>query len=235
MKISQFFKNFGLVGAALFFSFLTVTLSPVIALAEKTKVTKADRTEINRVISKYRKSAMVVADLDKKAESKILKKESSEQGKLHFASGKIRYEVSSSDPVLVVFDGKYLWNVQLPSKDFGGEEIVSRAKIDQKNRQQLIVTELLTRESLFKHFNLNEVERSPGQMILHATPKKSDWNLVRLAMHFDLKADLVTRIEYWDDLNNYSSLVLNNQKFESEIKKSLFVYKAPKGVKVNEL
>lgn len=228
-NLNKFCLTLGLFSGLFFPNFV------VQAEVKKTKVTAEDRSEVNRVVSRYRKSAMVFAELEKKAESKILKRESTELGKVHFAAGKIRYETASSDPVLVVFDGKHLWNVQFPSKDFGGETIVSRAVIDQNNRQQLIVAELLTKESLFKHFNLTEVEKSVGKMVLYATPKKPDWNLVRLAMTFDLKEELVTQIEYWDDLSNHSILALKNQKFESEMKKNLFVYKAPRGVKVNEL
>lgn len=197
-------------------------------------VSKEQRETINSVISRYRKSELVQMDVQKKSFSKLLKRESSEQGKLFFAGGLIRFETKKPDPALVVFDGKFLWNVQLPSEDFGGDTIVTRAKIDKKNRQQLIVTELLSKESLFKHFNLENAVAEKDGLALEATPKKGDWNMVRLKLYLSPKENLVTRLEYWDDLDNHVDMAFQNQEFPSA-KNKLFKYTPPKGIKVNEL
>lgn len=197
-------------------------------------VTKEQKETINNVISRYRKSELVQMEIHKKSLSKILNREHNEEGKLFFAGGLIRFETEKPDPALAVFDGKYLWNVQLPSADFGGDTIVTRAKIDKKNRQQLIVTELLTKESLFKHFNLEKAVTEKDDLVVEATPKKNDWNMIRLRLHFSAKENLVTRMEYWDDLDNHVDMSFKNQEFPPA-KNKLFKYTAPKGVKVNEL
>lgn len=197
-------------------------------------VSKEQRETINTVISRYRKSELVQMDIQKKSLSKILKREHAEEGKLFFAGGLIRFETKKPDPALVVFDGKYLWNVQLPSEDFGGDTLVTRAKVDKKNRQQLIVTELLTKESLFKHFNLENASAEKDLLVLEATPKQGDWNMARLKLYFSAKENLVTRMEYWDDLDNHVDMTFTNQEFPPS-KKKLFKYTAPKGVKVNDI
>jgi|GEM_PF-952497 len=220
--------------AALFRFFLQLFVT-IFALDGFAAVTKEDRANINKIIAKYRKSVLVKTQLEKKTSSKLLNRDTEEKGQLYFSGGLIRYETKQPDPALVVFDGKYLWNVQLPSADFGGETIVARAEIDQKNRQQVIVTELLTKESLFRHFDLNEAKTTDQVLVLDATPKKGDWSLSKIKMHFSLKDEVVSRIEYWDDLNNHSDLKLNKQEFPEEPNKKLFNYKPPKGVKVNKL
>lgn len=223
--MSKFLKIFILCATSGF-----IFLSDVFALAE---IDKGHRSSLNSAVQKYRRSALVKINLEKKANSKILKRETTEEGILYFSGGFVRFETQKPDPALVVFDGTFLWNVQLPSADFGGDTIVTKAHIDKQNRQQVIVTELLSKESLFTHFNLDSSKIEGTELTVEATPKQKDWNLLKIKLHVSSKENLVTQIEYWDDLDNHTHLIFKKQEFLTEKKPTLFQYKPPKGVKVN--
>ena len=69
-------------------------------------------------IKKYQKSKMVSMNVEKTVVSEILAKETTYSGQIKLSSGKFRWENEKPEKTLLLFDGKNLFSVQYPSKEF---------------------------------------------------------------------------------------------------------------------
>ena len=77
-------------------------------------------------------------NVEKTVTSEMLAKETTYSGKIKLSNGKFRWENESPEKTLLLFDGKNLFSVQYPSKEFNTGTQVAKSKIDEKGKKQSI-------------------------------------------------------------------------------------------------
>ena len=131
------------------FLFLIVAL-PATLLAKPS-------TLFDQTIQKYQKSKMVSMKVEKTVISEILSKETTYSGQIQLSNGKFRWQNETPEKTLLLFDGKNLFSVQYPSKEFKSGLQVAISKIDEKGKKQILIASLLSPNSAKSKFKvLNE-------------------------------------------------------------------------------
>lgn len=196
---------------------------------------KSSSNLLKKVESTYTQKPYMETDVVKTLKSDLLSKETSHKGKINMGSGKFRWESKTPEETLLVFDGTYIWNVQYPSKDFGGKVQVAKGKPDKKNKSHLIFLSILGKD-LSKNFKIESEEpQTDGIVRLVITPKQGELAVKDLKIDVQTNDNTISQLSYVDDIGNLTTLVFSNLKFKSKGDKSLFKFKPPKGAQVTDL
>jgi len=192
------------------------------------------------VAQKYREAAMTKMDMTKTIKKELTGEENYE-GKMFLTKGLFRMDFTKPEKSIVVYDGKYIWNEQAPSADFGGKAQVSKTKIDKKNEMLRLVTTVFEKGVLQKLFKIesekvvHDEKYKKDITIIKARPLTKELPMKLLVLGVDLKDQLVTEIGYTDDIDNQTIMHFSNIEFSSDLDKKLFKYKPPKGAQVTNL
>lgn len=177
---------------------------------------------------------MTQVDIEKTVTSELLGKKTTYVGKVFLASGLIRWENETPEKTLVVYDGKYVWSVQYASEDFPGPPTVGRAKLDKKNKQQLLLTNLLMGNDIDKLFSVDSTKKDE-QFEYAIQPKDSELQIKNLLIKVDPSSKEIKTISYVDEVGNKTEIQFKNINFETKKKSTMFKYEPPKDAKVIDL
>ncbi len=190
---------------------------------------------LKKVEGTYSKKSYVDADVVKTLKSELLGKETIHKGKIYIGNGKFRWENKTPEETLLVYDGTYIWNVQYPSKDFGGKIQVAKGKPDKKNKSHMIFLSLLGKD-LSKNFKIQkEDKQKDGLVKLSIVPTEGQLAVKDLKLEVQTKDHTISALSYVDDIGNLTTLAFSNLKFKSKGDNKLFKFKPPKGAQVTDL
>lgn len=194
----------------------------------------AGNDALQKVTIKYRASQLVEMNVEKLVKSELLGKETKYIGKIYLANGKFRWENSSPEKSLLVFDGSTIWSEQSPSKEFGGPVQVAKGKVDKRTRSHILISSLFG-GSLEKSFKVGKSEKSGDLIRLDVVPKNSDLSVQSLQVVIDPANSTMKAISYKDDIGNLTTMNFSNVKFLNTNKNKLFKYQPPKNAQVSDL
>jgi len=214
-------------------STVCVLFFSVFAIAAKKNVTP--ELLLKETTEKYRKSALVELSVEKTLITDLNPAGQKHIGKIFLSAGLFRVENSEPEKSTLVFDGNYVWNEQPPSPDFPGPISVSRAKIDQKNKSQILFATLLTKEPITNQFKILKSSVEDSLTVFEAEPLQKDSNIKKLMIKIKTAKKEVVSISYTDEIGNKTEMAFTNTKLVSKKNPKLFKYKPPKGVQVTEL
>ncbi|WII72768.1 outer membrane lipoprotein carrier protein LolA [Bdellovibrio sp. 22V] len=189
---------------------------------------------LQKVSSKYRAAKLVEMNVDKTVKSELLGKETKHSGKIYLASGKFRWENTTPEKSLLVFDGSTIWSEQTPPKEFGGPVQVAKGQVDKKTRSHILISSLMG-ANLEKNFKIKKETKDGDLVKLDVTPLYEDLTVKSLQVVLDTKSNTMKEINYTDDIGNLTTLSFSNVEFKKKEKKSLFKYQPPKGAQVTDL
>ena len=173
--------------------------------------------------------------VEKTVKSELLGKETKYQGQIFLANKKFRWENTTPEKTLLVFDGQTIWSEQTPPKEFGGTVQVAKGKVDKKTGTHILVSSLLSAD-LEKHFKVLKEEKLEGSLVrLDIEPKSGDLNIQSLKVVLDTKTSEMKEISYKDEIGNLTIMKFSDLKFSKKEKNSLFKYQPPKGAQVTDL
>jgi outer membrane lipoprotein carrier protein len=212
--------------------FVGLLFTATSALAE---VSKTQLTSLRNVIIRYQQSAYVEMDLEKTVVSEILGREKTNKGKSFLAPKRIRLEIFEPDKSLIVYDGSTLWNVQYPPAGSGGKVQVAKAKLDQKNQNQILLGDLLVEQGLLAKFDLLDATKDGDVLEITAKPKGHKIQVADLKFRVNLKDKVIQEIEYSDELSNKTTMKFSGTIFQKKKNAKIFQYQPEKGAQVTEL
>lgn len=195
---------------------------------------KSSPSLLKKVENTYSKKPFLEAEVEKTLKSDLLGKETLHKGNISLGNGKFRWETKTPEETLLVFDGTYIWNVQYPNKDFGGQIQVAKGKPDKKNKSHLIFLSLLGKD-LSKNFKIVNEEKQDGDFLLTVEPKSGDLAVKDLKIGVRGDEYTISKISYVDDIGNLTTLKFLKIKFKSKIENKVFKYSPPKGAQVTDL
>lgn len=194
----------------------------------------AATTQLQALSEKYRDSRLVEMNVEKSVKSELLGKETKYLGKIFLAKGKFRWENTTPEKSLLVFDGSTIWNEQVPPAELGGQVQVAKGKVDKKTSTHILISSLLGAD-LTKNFKI-EKESHEGDLVkLDLSPLKNDLNVKMLKAVFNSKEKVLRSISYTDDIGNLTTMSFSDVHFLKKEKKNLFKYQPPKGAPVTDL
>jgi outer membrane lipoprotein carrier protein len=189
---------------------------------------------LNKTTSRYRSAGLVQAQIEKIVKSEISGTKNRYTGKISLAAGLFRLDQSSPDKSVIVFDGKYLWNEQAAPVDFPGPAQVSKMKIEEKNKSQILFASLLTKEPIAKHFKITSEKVGDIETVYQAEPLKSELPVKKLIIKIKNKDKVVSEISYVDDVENTTRMIFLNTEFKKANAKT-FKYQQPQGAQLTEI
>lgn len=213
------------------FSVLILILCQLLAFVAKASGSEA----LQQVTKKYRDSKLVEMTVDKVVKSELLGKETKYSGKIYLGSGKFRWENTTPEKSLLVFDGKTIWSEQTPPKELGGPVQVAKGKVDKKTRSHILITTLLGSD-VEKSFKINKEDKDGELLKLSVSPKTEDLTIQSLQLVLNPKEGTLKEVSYKDDIGNLTTLSFSKISFApKKVKKNLFKYQPPKGAQVTDL
>ncbi|UXR65805.1 outer membrane lipoprotein carrier protein LolA [Bdellovibrio bacteriovorus] len=190
---------------------------------------------LQKVGKKYRASKLVEMSVEKIVKSELLGKETKYEGKIYLANGKFRWENTTPEQTLLVFDGSTIWSVQTPPKEFGGPVQVAKGKVDKKTRSHILISSLLG-EDLAKTFKIVS-EKKDGDLIhLDVEPVQGgDLTVKSMKLVVKTKDNTLRSVSYLDDIGNQTTMNFSKIEFLKKENKKLFKYQPPKDAQVTDL
>lgn len=189
---------------------------------------------LREVSEKYRDSKLVEMTVEKFVKSELLGKETKYDGKIYLTKGKFRWENTTPEKTLLVFDGSVIWSEQSPPKEFGGSVQVAKGKVDKRTGAHVLISSLMGSE-LSKNFKVLKEQKEGDLLKLDVAPRKNDLTVNSLQVVISPKDKTLREISYKDDIGNLTTLSFSRIKFLNIEKKNLFKYQPPKGVPVTDL
>lgn len=202
--------------------------------APAAEVSKENLKALKDTIAKYQKSGLVRMKIEKKVISELLGTERNYSGNLALAPNRFRLETKEPEKSLIVYDGTYLWTVQYPLTEEGKIQ-VAKAKLDKKNQNQVLLTDLLLGQSVLKQFDFLSEEKQEDTLRLSAKPKTKDEAISDLKISLDSKTKQIKEISYTDELGNRTIMTFSDHQLEKKPQAKLFRYVPEKGAEVSDL
>jgi len=195
--------------------------------------TKENLDPLRETLALIQTTKLVKFDLEKTVALELMGTEKVYNGSCFLSGNLFRFDIQGPDKSLVLYDGHTLWVVQYPDKAFGGPIQVSRGKLQGKQKEQLVLTELLTKGRLLESFNVKQTSDKDGVLSYEALPKNKKFNLK--SVQLKIKGHELKALDYVDDIGNKTSLKILNEKLSASAKPELFHYKPEKGAQVTDL
>lgn len=215
---------------------VSILLTAFVAQAKPSAKTQVKTSEaLNAVAKKYRETKMVEMVAEKTIKSDLLGKETVYKGFISLAGGKFRWENTTPEETLLVFDGTNIWSVQIPPKEFGGAVQVAHGKVDKKTKSQILISSLLGKEPVSKNFKVLKEEKTGDIVKVQVAPQGSDLTVKTLDLVIDAKEKTLTQISYLDDVNNLTTMKFSKIQFLKKEDKKRFQYQPPKGAQESKL
>lgn len=205
---------------------LTLSISGL--AAQKTNET------LQKLSKTYLAAKLVEMNVEKTVKLELQGRETKYDGKIYLANGKFRWENTTPEETLLVFDGSTIWSVQIPPKEFGGAPQVARGKVDKKTKSQILISTLLG-GNLEKNFKVVDEKKENGTSKIEVAPKTGELQVKALTLTVDTKKSQLTEISYKDDLGNLTTMKFSNIKFLKKADNTKFKYEPPKGAQVTDL
>ena len=214
--------------------FLIILFSTLAASISGATEKPADSLKsLRETLVRIQKTKLVEFQLEKKVVSEIMGSEKTYHGRSFLQGSLFRFEIKDPDKSLVVFDGKTLWIVQYPNPGLGGPTQVLRGQIHGKQKEQMLLTELLAKGKLLDSFTLAKTGEDDSGQSFEGTPKDKGFNLQKV--NLTVKGKELKKLEYVDDVGNKTSLNVIEQKLQADPRPELFRYKPEKGAQVTNL
>jgi outer membrane lipoprotein carrier protein len=214
------------------------------ALSAQTAPKAADAVKVQeplvtKLTTRYRQAKMVEMDVEKTVVSELVGKTTKYEGKIYLMGELFRFDTAAPERTEIIYDGKFLWTIQHPSVEFGGELIVSKQNMSAKSKSQIFLSSLLMRKDVRKHFDIlseNKDELKKEAIIL-VKPLGQGMNVEQLELRIDTneKKNLVREVSFNDEVGNKTTFLFPKVLFQDRKNNKLFQYKPAKGVKVLEL
>ena len=202
----------------------------------KTELKSSKSVKVLQEISKkYRSSALVKIETNKKVTSELMGRTTEYKGVMHLSKGKFRWENETPEKSLLLFDGTTIWNVQYPPADLGGPVQVARAKLNKNTKSQILISTLIGKDPIEKNFEVLSEKTEQDIIVIELKPLSSDMRVKDLTLELEPTSKWILKISFKDDVNNLTVIEMKQTEFIKKENKKLFKYEIPKDAQVTNL
>ena len=219
----------------LFISFL-LTISLQTALTKVEKIPAPDKKNLEvlkSVEDKYIQMQNFQSKLKKTTTLKILQRETIYTGTLKVKKGGyLRLDINSPVKSALLINPKGTWHTQYPDVP----EFDDKIRVIKTNTQsplQLALLSILEEGKILEHFNLLDTSSTEKSHTFKLNSKKGANVISQLEVVVN-NLFLITKITYWDSLQNKTVLDLHEISVNKNIKNDVFEFKKPPNAEIME-
>ena len=143
-----------------------------------------------------------------------------------------RLEVQGPPKEIIVYDGKFIWVAQYPDPDFPGPIQVLKSKVTGQQKQQLILSELISNGKLLDWFDMTKTGEEDSVATYVGTPKEKRTELKKVTLQ--VQGRELKTLEYVDEIGNRVHYKILKQRLLKDPQPLKFKYNPPKGAQVSE-
>lgn len=221
--------------AALIF---TLFLAPYASAAPKIQAAQPAQLELLKNIDqKYQKASAIGMNVEKSDTVAALDQTRVFAGTLVLKRGKFRLDLQSKDQSkdksLIVADGKNLWLVTPPPKEFKNAKTqIVKASLEDKRARSQGLLQILTEGGILKYFKVSGVLDEDSQLTFHLQPISQSIELRRAQLIVNKSEQTITSLRYWDTMDNETVYSFSKVDFNKNVKDELLKYSPPKDADV---
>ncbi|MCB9073675.1 MAG: outer membrane lipoprotein carrier protein LolA [Bdellovibrionaceae bacterium] len=188
---------------------------------------------LKEVDQRYQKVKTIKSSIVKKDTVSALEQTREFEGTLWLTKGRFRLDVTSKDKnkdaSLIVADGKTIWLVTPPPKEFKGAKTqVLKAPMDSKRARSQGLLQMLTEGGVLKYFRVTGTLDSDKNVTYFLQPDKQSLEFHRLQIAINKEKKWIEDLRYWDSMNNETEYVFSQIEFDSKFDNKLLTYSPPK-------
>lgn len=222
------------------YAFLQCLIAGVLAssAAEKIPVVKTEQLVLLKTIDeKYQKADSVKMNVTKTDKVAALEQTREFEGTLLLKKGKFRLDVKTKDKnkdeSLVVADGKTIWFVTPPPKEFKGAKVqVVKAPMNTDRARSQGLLQMLTEGGVLKYFTVTGAIEDDKKITYYLQPDKTSVEFRRAQLSVDKDKKTLSMLKYWDSMDNETEYGFTSVEFDKKIDKKLLSYTPPKNADV---
>ena len=216
-----------------FFILLSVGISQEIFAKKKSESDQNKLKVLEAVENKYAQIQTFQSQVQKTVILKVLQRETVHTGRLRIKKpGRLRMDFKSPVKSILLINNDGTWHTQYPdTPEFDDKIRVVKTKT--KSVLQTALLSILEGGEILKHFNLSKSEKKDSSHIFKLTPKKEVDILHQLEVEVNALF-FVTRVTYWDELQNQTTLKFHQISVNQNIEDDVFQFKKPPKAEIVE-
>lgn len=192
---------------------------------------------LKEIDERYQKTKAIKMAVEKKDTVAALEQTRTFEGTLWLTKGRFRLAVTSKDAnkdeSLIVADGKTIWLVTPPPKEFKGAKTqVLKAPMDSKRARSQGLLQMLTEGGVLKYFRVTGTIEGEKTITYFLQPDKQSLEFRRLQIMVDKEKKAIVEMKYWDSMDNETAYSYENIEFDVKIDNKLLTYTPPKDADV---
>jgi outer membrane lipoprotein-sorting protein len=192
---------------------------------------------LKSVDEKYKKTKSIKMSTTKKDIVAALEQTRIFEGTVWLKKGRFRLAVTSKDKnkdeSLIVADGKTIWLVTPPPKEFKGAKTqVLKAPMDSARARSQGLLQMLTEGGVLKYFRVTGAMDSDKSTTYFLQPDKQSMEFRRAQVTVDKEKKTISILKYWDSMDNETEYTFDNVEFDVKFDDKLLTYTPPKDADV---
>ena len=200
------------------------------AKTAKPTVPPTPAAQVEAVLGRYRSSRGVRAKVKKTVTQDLMGSLSVSEGQFYFAKGKLRLEIETPEPSILIYDGTSIW---LESRLDPKTLQVSHLKAGALRRTDSLMSALFDKKDALKGFDSAHVAELNGSKVYAFVPKDKRTTEIR-TLEIAIRGRELARIKYKDQMENTVDFEFRDLD-HANLSPKLFAYKPPKDANVTEL
>lgn len=219
----------------MFYLLLSLCLAGPAAKVESAK--PEHMTVLMDIEERYQKAQGITMSVEKVDKLEALDQTRKYSGSMKIKKGKFRLELetqdASKDTSIIVADGKMLWFITPPPKEFKEAKTqVATASMSDKRAKSQGFLQMLTEGGILKYFKVTGVIENGDNTTFFLQPTSTSNEFQRAQMTTNKKEQIISSLQYWDSMNNETVYTFSSVDFKKPIDDSLLRYKPPKNADV---
>lgn len=222
-------------------AFLYVLFVSVLNTGAAEKAPPVVKTEqlvlLKSIDTKYQKAESIQMNVSKVDKVAALEQTRAFEGSLLLKKGKFRLAVTSKDKnkdeSLIVADGKTIWFVTPPPKEFKGAKTqVVKAPMNTDRARAQGLLQMLTEGGVLKYFTVTGALEDGNKITYFLQPDKSSVEFRRAQLAVDKEKQTLSMLKFWDSMDNETEYTFSSVEFDKPVDKKLLSYTPPKNADV---
>ncbi len=227
--------KFFMISAFLQFLVLSVFVS---VAAEKAPVVKTEQLVLLKSVDdRYKKAESIKMNVIKKDTVAALEQTREYEGSLVLKKGKFKLSVTTKDKnkdeSLIVADGKTIWFVTPPPKEFKEAKTqVVKAPMNTDRARSQGLLQMLTEGGVLKYFTVTGAKEDADSILYFLQPDNSSVEFRRAQLTVGKDKKILSALKYWDAMDNETEYSFSSVEFDKPVESKLFSYTPPKNADV---
>lgn len=207
----------------------TITLFLILSWPAPAWTVSEEQASIDAIQKRYESVLTFKALFEQKAFVKVMNRAEVTRGEVQIKKpGKMKWVYDAPERQVLITNQKTLW-LYIPE-----EEQVTKMPVESVYSSNTPALFLAGQGKLTDSFNVAQVLREPGEIVVTLIPREEASNLSRLVLRADKKNYQIIGSSVYDKLGNKTDIHFRDIRINEEIAEQVFDFQVPAGVEVQD-